>query len=768
MSANVVSFSEAERSRRVGATGTPTGAALADSRAFVIERLRSALRSLKEPLHTRLLGEAETSFVRSEREIWLTAAGLVHSVWIALAADFIAAFGREFDDRVQRREAGQPPEPDGPSELSLVEDRDLSFNLALSRAAKLWADLSADELWALEQRYAALAGQTSLECPVAPTAIAASLASALERLPGGKELGERLLLALQEPLGGAIENLYRELNARLVDSGVLPNLKRSYRRTSASFAQAAVTSVADNDLGRLLEQWVSAKTGRASTVMVGDASPAPQAGAVPVNAAALGAGPMSALSGVPAGARAAGVGIDALALSAAASTMIPSDNATLPTATLSALTALQAVPVEPMSTAVLQAFRTSGAGQQLAPLDAAMVDIVAMLFDFIFEDSQVDDALKAQIGRLQIPVLKAAMLDHGFFASRSHPVRRLLDVVSRLAVMAGGVPIEQDPCHARLVAAVNRVLDEFDRELGLFGELADELAHFITAQESAAEARAARSQAMVAMRELDEQAELAARSVIMARIDNALHPVLTDFLRGPWRRALAIVHRYDGDAAFAAAIATTDTLLWSVQPKPSSADRQALIGKLPELLRALHAALDRIDLPIRDRQGLLDTLVALHSCAIKNSLTTQLPEAIVPTPVLADGARAATPVVHASLQSGDVELEHIHLDLSQTTLRPALADDARALVAALRRGDWMELWTDEGRFVRARLTWISPQRGIFLFASPQLQRAISVSPEALALQVERDLARRLDGEPLFERAVESVVGELRDRVAAPA
>lgn len=764
MSANVVSFSEAERSRRVGATGT----VLADSRAFVIERLRSALRSLKEPLHTRLLGEAETSFVRSEREVWLAAAGLVHSGWIALAADFIAAFGREFDERVQGREVGLPPEPDGAGELSLVEDSDLSFNLALSRAAKLWADLSADELWALEQRYAALAGQASLECPVAPAAIAASLASALERLPGGKELGERLLLALQEPLGGALENLYRELNARLVDGGVLPNLKRSYRRTSASFAQAAAASVADNDLGRLLEQWVSSKTGRASTVMVGDA-PQAQAGAMPVSAAALrAAGPMSAVPGVPADAPAAGVGIDALALSAAARAMMPVENATVPTATLSALTALQAVPVEPMSTAVLQAFRNSGAGQQLAPLDAAMVDIVAMLFDFIFEDSQVDDALKAQIGRLQIPVLKAAMLDHGFFASRSHPVRRLLDAVSRLAVMAGGVPIEQDPCHARLVAAVNQVLDEFDRDLGLFGELADELAQFIAAQETAAETRAARSQAMVTKRELDEQAELSAQSVIMARIDNALHPVLADFLRGPWRRALAAIHREDGDAAFAAATATTDTLLWSVQPKPSSADRQALIGKLPELLRALHAGLDRIELPMRDRQGLLDTLVALHSRAIKNSLTSELPETFVPTPVLAVGGLAATPVVHASLQADDVELEHIHVDLSQTTLRPPLADDARALVAALRRGDWMELWTDEGRFVRARLTWISPQRGIFLFASPQLQRAISVSPEALALQVERDLARRLDDEPLFERAVDSVVGELRDRVAAPA
>ena len=67
-------------------------------------------------------------------------------------------------------------------------------------------------------------------------------------------------------------------------------------------------------------------------------------------------------------------------------------------------------------------------------VDAFTIDIVAMLFDYIFDDRTIPDKLKALIGRLQIPVLKVAMLDKQFFSKKSHPARRLLDEIAAASI----------------------------------------------------------------------------------------------------------------------------------------------------------------------------------------------------------------------------------------------------------------------------------------------------------------------------------------------
>ena len=83
---------------------------------------------------------------------------------------------------------------------------------------------------------------------------------------------------------------------------------------------------------------------------------------------------------------------------------------------------------------VLRSLQQSPVMQKASPLDAVLVDAVAMLFDVVFEEAAIPDRLKAQIARLQIPVLKAAMLDRNFFSQENHPVRRMLDAIGTLAI----------------------------------------------------------------------------------------------------------------------------------------------------------------------------------------------------------------------------------------------------------------------------------------------------------------------------------------------
>jgi hypothetical protein len=81
----------------------------------------------------------------------------------------------------------------------------------------------------------------------------------------------------------------------------------------------------------------------------------------------------------------------------------------------------------------------------------------------------------------------------------------------------------------------------------------------------------------------------------------------------------------------------------------------------------------------------------------------------------------------------------------------------------LQRGTWVEFTGADGVLVRARLTWISPNKGVYLFTNPfSSAPAISVSPEALAEEMRRGEARVIDDAPLTERAVDSMLATLKE------
>src|SRR5207344_1521069 len=85
------------------------------------------------------------------------------------------------------------------------------------------------------------------------------------------------------------------------------------------------------------------------------------------------------------------------------------------------------------TTNVVRELKSTQIGSSVDQSDAMTMDIVAMLFDQIFSDKRVPYALKVLIGRLQIPVVKVAVLDKKFFSKKSHPARRLLDTLGEFA-----------------------------------------------------------------------------------------------------------------------------------------------------------------------------------------------------------------------------------------------------------------------------------------------------------------------------------------------
>ena len=100
------------------------------------------------------------------------------------------------------------------------------------------------------------------------------------------------------------------------------------------------------------------------------------------------------------------------------------------------------------------------AGDEARPigvLEEDVIDMVAMIFDFILDDKHLPDPVKALISRLQIPIVKAAVLEKSFFAKKSHPARELLNSLARAGAGLDNQSCESNPVFAEIESVVGRV-----------------------------------------------------------------------------------------------------------------------------------------------------------------------------------------------------------------------------------------------------------------------------------------------------------------------
>ena len=142
---------------------------------------------------------------------------------------------------------------------------------------------------------------------------------------------------------------------------------------------------------------------------------------------------------------------------------------------------------------VLRDLQQSPLGHKANQLESMTIEMVAMLFDFIFDTRDMPDGIKALLARLQIPVLKAAMLDGAFFAKKTHPARLLVNALAQAGLAWSPVTGNEDPLYRKIDQIVHRVLDGFDNDLSVFDELRHDLEEFLAAEEAAAEANIASS-----------------------------------------------------------------------------------------------------------------------------------------------------------------------------------------------------------------------------------------------------------------------------------
>jgi hypothetical protein len=419
---------------------------------------------------------------------------------------------------------------------------------------------------------------------------------------------------------------------------------------------------------------------------------------------------------------------------------------------------------------VLRDLQESPLGAKANQLEAMTIELVAMLFDFIFETKDLPDSMKVLVGRLQIPVLKAAMLDGAFFSKKSHPSRLMVNALAHAGIGWSPAMGSEDPLYKKVEQIVHRVLDEFTDDVYLFETLRKDLEAFLAEEEKNAETTIQSTADEINQRDRQEIARMVARSEIEKRLETQTVPnFLGSFLRDYWINVLAQLHLQGEESeTWVLGLTTLDDLVWSVQPKRTGDERRKLVAMLPNLLKRLHRGLQNVAWEPGEREQFMANLVEAHAASVKPSLAS-VP---MPTTAVAEAAAAAAEEASAKGDSATAAKARALADAMAPAPPPPpppepaveiVQDRFAELAASLERGMWIEFEGEDGQLAFAKLAWVSPLRGTYLFTNRQGQKAVSLTADELADRFRKDRARLVEAEPLIDRAFVSMMASLEEK-----
>ena len=412
------------------------------------------------------------------------------------------------------------------------------------------------------------------------------------------------------------------------------------------------------------------------------------------------------------------------------------------------------LPAPPHNVFYLPRFKQSLPQGSLSRGEENTLDLLSRIFETVLLDDSIPPETRELIRYLQVPVLKAALLDQDFFFEEAHPARRMIDLLSHMGWE--GRKGADDPVVRAMQRGVEHVKREGDARPAAFAEavadLEAQLALEARAAEEAIAAPIARAVQQEQQQERQAQAARSARQAVRVRVaDGELTATVSGFLEQRWVDVLTFAWLIEDErpGALANATRTMDELVWTVKPKATQEQRKTLIAKLPGLLAALNKWLDAIKWQDVERLQFFADLAKCHL-------------SIVRAPLDLSPERQLELAVEAAQQDA---LRRIALEeAAQQDVAPEApqADDAARTVEALERGMRLEFTQPDRSIRKVKLAWVSPLRTLFIFSHSGRQESFSLPFEKLVASLRSGSVRVVAPEGVVGRVLTEALQAVND------
>jgi hypothetical protein len=411
-------------------------------------------------------------------------------------------------------------------------------------------------------------------------------------------------------------------------------------------------------------------------------------------------------------------------------------------------------------------------------MDRMTIEVVSMLFAFILEDDQIPESLRERIGRLQVPMLKAAILDPELMHRDDHPARQLLNRMSSAAMSIDPASSQGRRLTAEVDRITQRILDDFDTDVSVFSSSLLEFERFLANHLRQSDARI--SLGIEALEAAEKVSVLMTNltavlcdMLVPLNVDKRVSDIIVRvwphaLARATWIDAVKKVPPSDPRSLFIGYRAVLPDLVWSVQEGLGQQGRARLVGMLPELVKRINATLQMIKLPEEECREIMDLLVAIHTQVLRQA------DGNGDSALDIDTLRQIFSRITVHWQHVSWELEEppqpreevINDVLAKLRIAPQVnfavnaistsAADREFLMQTYLLGTKVDIRKgEESR--SAQLMWVSTHRSLYLFRYDDDRSMVIYTHAALLESLREAVIVPVEYAPVFERAVDSLL-----------
>lgn len=737
------------------------GELVLDCRKLAMNRLAEHLTGVFAQVDDTLFSCAEKAETNQVQTLFFDSMRDIRKQKPLIERSYHQQIARNLDDFLAGRLKKEESTEVDAEHLSLIQNDDYEESLLVTNMVSRIKTRCVQALFALDQRLALLTGGQKFEeidNPFGPQAIAQAFRDALAPCTFPLRIKTILYVLFDQHVMQGLDDLYDAMNKRLVEAGVLPNLKFSAQK-------AASRSTPEQPDEKSVEAPRSENP--AKQVAVDLNAPPPDDPSVL----------FSGLSSLLVEQRQR----DPLAPLLGGTQSISSFAPRGATRTYSADQLLEALDrlqrqsaqelaqrlQQPQQVADLKAnlhsqLETSTNhpdDHRLADREADVIDLVGMLFDFILDDENLPTSCKTLLSHLHTPYLKVALQDKALFTRHDHPARRLLNSMAQAGVLYGGDE-EDGGLLSKMHWVVEQIIHGYDQGIELFESLRSEFDEYVTTLRHKVELRERRAVEAAKGRDRLLDARRLALDVIASVLANRQPPaIIRNFLELTWTDVLVFILLRHGvqSEEWGRGKEVAEQLAWSGTPLSESEQGKLQQLRLP-LLEDLRRGLELLGGYHEDgiRRLLQDMVACQHAVQAKQpSLADRLKPKLQESPLGAMLGEDAS-LLNAPKPSG-------------------LSAHAQALVKELgdvEFGTWFE-FSDGSQTRTLKLSWFSPTTRNYMFVDHSGQRVAIKPITLLASEMEAGLVRILrpeSGKPLVDRALGAiyrVLQKITGRTAVP-
>jgi hypothetical protein len=346
-------------------------------------------------------------------------------------------------------------------------------------------------------------------------------------------------------------------------------------------------------------------------------------------------------------------------------------------------------------------------------------EVVLLMLDNLMQDTRLLSGVRASLKALEPVLVALSQKDGRLFSERQHPARLFLDRMTHRSLAFSS---SESPGYSLFQASFDAAVNKLRNSAG-DAEAFRKVLQALDAAWNKQDAEQHRRAALAAKGLLHaEQRNLLAQRLsqeFAERFQGQKVPdFVTQFLRGPWAQAVAQaqLNFADGTPDPGGYLALVDDLVWSVQLRLIRRNRARLVQMVPEMLVTMRRGLELISYPPSRMAVFFDALIAFHEQVFDATRPAAEESVAAPIPPVAEEPAAAPWVVEEEASDSGYMDEDIMLPSEPPAPQPEAVDRSIWSVDSLSAGTWVDLAL-AGNWVRAQLTWTSPQRTLFMFIS---------------------------------------------------